>query len=399
MWLRATLRYGATEEKAFAGEVGLRGAFIVTMTPRPVRQLLGLSLALPEGEPLEVNGMVARSVRPEEAARLGVPPGMGIQFYGLSRAGRERWEQVFFRLLTGRIRRTSAPPTSRAARSGGAPSLVIVDGAEPAAGAVGPKRARPSQRPAEPYVALTRVRRRPGDQGARTAPTRAEEPASLAEATEGAGQLSSWYQYFLDDDGTAAASRSMHAEGRHEEPPGRAASAPDCLDGPVLYRLAVGGARALRQFGATVLSARGIFLRSVDPRPPGTPVVVCVVHPLSGEELHLPGEVVSVADDRPGVAVALHGLRKRDVRDFERFAAEGRVGSSAGETADVPTLSHAPPRLCGAEGQRPEAAQDVGLSGLMVLTATGRASPVGSPGGSADEGEELSVSDLEIVDD
>lgn len=76
-------------------EVGRRGVFVVSEHPWPPRKLVSLELTLPDGTLFEVHGMVARSVSPEESRLHGVPAGMGVQFYGLSRMGQKQWESFY----------------------------------------------------------------------------------------------------------------------------------------------------------------------------------------------------------------------------------------------------------------------------------------------------------------
>jgi hypothetical protein len=106
---------------------------------------------------------------------------------------------------------------------------------------------------------------------------------------------------------------------------------PDETTGANVYRLALPSVAALQHFGDTALRAGGVFVRTADLRPPGTAAVVSVVHPATGDEFHLPGEIVGQPSEKPGVAVKLHGVTARTFEDFQRFTAQ-----------DAPSASRAP---------------------------------------------------------
>jgi hypothetical protein len=189
--------------------------------------------------------------------------------------------------------------------------------------------------------------------------------------------------------------------------------APDNVEGPVVYRLALPTVAGLRGFADNALSARGIFIRTVNARPPGTMAVVCVVHPQSRDEFHLPGEVIAVGTDEQGVAVAFHGVTPNTAEDFRRFIVQGspnasplpapHPGADRDEADAQMTLVHVAARTRrGDPDSSPlENAQDIGPSGLLLLTGGGGDGPVSS-GESEDpseEFEELSVADLFFLDE
>ncbi len=51
--------------------------------------------------------------------------------------------------------------------------------------------------------------------------------------------------------------------------------------------------------------------------------MVCVIHPVSGDEFHLPGRVVKSKQDSTGVAVAFASITAGTQRLFHRFIALG----------------------------------------------------------------------------
>jgi hypothetical protein len=94
-------------------DVSFKGIFVRSDTPLRERHLVRLRLTLPpEGDELEVMGMATRFL----PARQGLPPGAGIQLYGLAQANRERWDR-FIRYV---VASTQAPAAATAALPGGA---------------------------------------------------------------------------------------------------------------------------------------------------------------------------------------------------------------------------------------------------------------------------------------
>jgi Tfp pilus assembly protein PilZ len=74
-----------------SADVSRHGAFVVTDSPRPERELVQLSFQLPDVGSVDVLGMVARQVRAEEGAD-DQPPGMGIDFFALSKEAKQVWD-------------------------------------------------------------------------------------------------------------------------------------------------------------------------------------------------------------------------------------------------------------------------------------------------------------------
>lgn len=72
-------------------DVSRHGAFVVTDSPRPERELVQLSFQLPDEGSVEVLGMVARQVRADEVED-DEQPGMGIDFFALSKEAKLVWD-------------------------------------------------------------------------------------------------------------------------------------------------------------------------------------------------------------------------------------------------------------------------------------------------------------------
>lgn len=91
-----------------------------------------------------------------------------------------------------------------------------------------------------------------------------------------------------------------------------------------VYRLGLPSVSALEDFAKTAFKAGGVFIRTDELRPIGTPSVVLVPHPESGDEFHIPGVIASIrAEGRAGVGIKFAGIDQFTVRDFRRFTALG----------------------------------------------------------------------------
>lgn len=75
------------------GDVSRHGAFIKYETPVPVRQLVQVRFRLPDGE-CDAMCMVARWLGPETARG----PGMGVDFFALSKDAKTLWERFIYEL-------------------------------------------------------------------------------------------------------------------------------------------------------------------------------------------------------------------------------------------------------------------------------------------------------------
>jgi hypothetical protein len=168
-----------------------------------------------------------------------------------------------------------------------------------------------------------------------------------------------------------------------QRPMGGLGLAPDDQMGFIVYRLALPSVESLIGFADNALTSQGVFVRTNQIRPPGTPAVVCVVHPLSGDEFHLPGEVATVPASRPGVAVQFQGITERTASDFHNFIALGipqdelsmevrspYQGFSENELTMVASSEH---NTSQNERNLPrENTHEVRLDDLMLITGIGR---------------------------
>lgn len=355
VWLRTNLRTDGRSVQVYTGEIGLRGAYIVTEIRHLPRQLVSASIVLPDGSEIDLNGMVIRTVSADAAARRGAPPGIGVQFYGLSRECKQRWEDMFFRILSDRSPRSSPEAddgvpeqasglTARQATKKSPPSLVIVpEGAHVEAEA--------DESPPSP---IPLVQKQPAKKFPPPLPKRRHSSAPPPRAVQSETvDWSSWYKYFHGSDGAKGREStelkwpppppSDHPAAASYEPPTTDASAPDNVNSPAMYRLALADVTAMRRAIDGAIEAGGLFVQGGKARPAGTPAVLCVVHPLCSDELHLPGEIVDVSpgDGRQGVSIAFNSLGDKSRKSFHRFV-------ELGATADDPATRRAPetPQQC-----------------------------------------------------
>jgi Tfp pilus assembly protein PilZ len=112
--VKVVLGSGRTEIVTQTKDVSFKGVFVRSDTPLAERHLLRLRFTLPpEGDELEITGMVARGV----PTRGSSSPGVGIQFFAASAGTRERWNR-FIRFVAAGARALPAPqgaPASAAA--------------------------------------------------------------------------------------------------------------------------------------------------------------------------------------------------------------------------------------------------------------------------------------------
>jgi len=102
-------RQGATQ--LLTADVSRRGAFVVTDSPWPDRELVHLCFQLPgDDDPVELMGMVTRRVPTKEDNGR---PGMGIDFFALSSEARKRWESFVLSLPEEDAAEQAAPVRRR----------------------------------------------------------------------------------------------------------------------------------------------------------------------------------------------------------------------------------------------------------------------------------------------
>ncbi|NOZ85143.1 MAG: hypothetical protein GXP49_02545 [Deltaproteobacteria bacterium] len=105
--LPVTIKDKGNTHKVYTYDISRHGVFLKTDRPKPVRQLLQLMLELPNGKKLEVMGMVARSIGPDEPGPTG--PGMGIDFFTLSANAKSGWDDFVLGLKDKKLDVPSTP--------------------------------------------------------------------------------------------------------------------------------------------------------------------------------------------------------------------------------------------------------------------------------------------------
>ena len=78
-----------TETRLYATDIGKGGLFLEMMQPPPVGSVVRILLAVLPGKMMPVDCRVMRVVSREEAVQLGILPGVGLKFEGLTVASRE----------------------------------------------------------------------------------------------------------------------------------------------------------------------------------------------------------------------------------------------------------------------------------------------------------------------
>lgn len=433
--LPVTVRLGGQERDLKTVEISLGGAFVATDEAYQLNQLVQLSLELPQGPVLEIDGMIVRTVEPDIAAELGIQPGVAVQFYGLDGASEDIWHHFIegcFREATesfldcddldedGRttlVEDVSSfgtsdepaldsddAPAEDVARAAGLdprivaaalasdvrqdvdPDTIIDDGEEQAPrpcptngdrtviGSPPPRQpaGRSSQRDSahllSPIATVIHIIG-PDTPQPQPAAAPAEEESS-AQVEEPSDEQDGRVTFFDGIPGAEEEAAEVTTEDEPSSPnlddeaptterePVRRASRPLPADRPVapdqaivpvasgaiaarapaeltaplaptglmpnaVYRLELSSTEALEQFSQNALRAGGVFIRTSELRRVGLPAVVCVVHPDSFDEFHIPGVISSVAPERPGVSVRFAGIAKEAMRDFRRFIALG----------------------------------------------------------------------------
>ncbi len=147
--VRVVLAAGRRETVARTEDVSFNGLAVRTDLPLEGRQLVRMRLTLPpEGDELAATGMVVR----RSVADGGVPVA-AVQFYGLSRAHRTRWER-FIRQVAASVSAAAAPEATTAAEAATTQEAAAAPPAPEAPSAATPE---PVRRSHPRYAATLRV--------------------------------------------------------------------------------------------------------------------------------------------------------------------------------------------------------------------------------------------------
>jgi uncharacterized protein (TIGR02266 family) len=79
---RFAVRFGTVDEfkREYATNISAGGLFIRTEAPPDMSSVIDVVLELPGGDPVEGKALVVHRISAEDAARLNVEPGAGVQF-------------------------------------------------------------------------------------------------------------------------------------------------------------------------------------------------------------------------------------------------------------------------------------------------------------------------------
>jgi uncharacterized protein (TIGR02266 family) len=100
---RFAVRFGTVDEfkREYATNISAGGLFIRTEAPPEMNAVIVVDLELPGGDPVEGKAMVVHRVSAEDASRLDIEPGVGVQFVQGDDQFRERIDK-FVAGLTGK---------------------------------------------------------------------------------------------------------------------------------------------------------------------------------------------------------------------------------------------------------------------------------------------------------
>lgn len=253
------------ETPALTQDVSTHGVFIRTDETRTPNQLVKFSIVDPELRvALDLLGIVARCVPPDEATSRN-PPGIGVSLFGNSRETEARWAAI--------IRRVKVWSEEGHLRPPGVPGPPA---ATPPAAEAAPRRLPPranSQRP--PAVAPPRPAQPTTPQ---SVPPPSAPPPSLG---LGSIPLDAGPPPVVADAAPIDAVNRMHMRR-----PGR-----------FNVTLRPEGLADLAHFEMRDISEGGTFVLTTQLLPIGSLVVLRLLHPVSGEAFHIPGQVVRAIDD------------------------------------------------------------------------------------------------------
>ena len=292
MSLSIRARFGRTLQTLTTLDIARNGLFVVTDKPPARGQLVHVNVLLPSGDgPLPLRGMVLHTVTGEDAADRGVPAGMGIQFYGLGQAARERWIGFFEAaredfLAAGGVAHPPTPAAAPAARSD--------RGSEDDAEATAEVRQPLLREDADDALDVRK-----------TSPVLGRPPSGSLATT-----------------GAVLAPDGAWEELGH-------------------FRLCPPDVAATLRFRHDALDSGGVVLVGAGSRAPGSPAVVSVVHPMTSAEFHVPGEVEAGGEDKNSIVIRFLGVTERTKEEFEHFATEGLTPAVRGNLAPgaAPELS------------------------------------------------------------
>lgn len=352
------------EERLVTCDVSRHGAFIRTERPAPLRQLVQLRFLLPGIGDVEAMCMVARWLD----GRSPPGPGMGIDFFALSKEAKGRWERFLGELRARAIPVAADEPRGSSRVSAMPPSLGVPLPPEPSAPPGMPEWMAPTS-------VTGAVTMRPA-RGARdgNAPAAKHGKPETLEELERHGELPT-----PDAPLRPWSPPRSNAEGGAGPPPRLVVPPPPPPDDDEPMRIDVHGSvfilkladrAALRAFVEQELERGGFFLRTHLVRELGDRIDVVLVHPETDEELHIEGTVVRRVIAGPletrGLGVFLKALSSDSKRKLDAFVENG------GEVVELEqVVSERQLELEAAVAREPDSAEALEALGTYLLDEEG----------------------------
>ncbi|MBI5482035.1 MAG: PilZ domain-containing protein [Deltaproteobacteria bacterium] len=120
--LKARVRFSDRKqfERCYLKDISRGGIFLRTLKPAPLEAPIEVTLELPGGREVKLNGTVVHCLPPEQA-RPGQQPGLGVQFNDLNARVRKLLEGLLVELSSPRIDAPAPPSPAAAPRPAAAP--------------------------------------------------------------------------------------------------------------------------------------------------------------------------------------------------------------------------------------------------------------------------------------
>jgi hypothetical protein len=251
-------------------DIAADGLFVVTDRPPELHHLVHLTLVLPpDSEELTIRGMIVHVVTGEQAWRKQMAAGVGVQFYGLGRRTRDRWQKFY-------------------------EATALASGMTPATDAEAPPPAPPEVKPTRSVPPEPAP---PKEEASRPVPPEPAPPEAIVQDPK-------------------VQIEPVRPTAVTTQPP------PDTPP-LVLYRVCPKDVAGVWRFRENALESGSLALVGVRPKHGSIIAVVAVVHPLTGCEFHVPARVVPTATYRRVVGVRFLGVTERTKKEFESFAKKG----------------------------------------------------------------------------
>jgi len=300
-------------QEMITGDVSRHGVFLSCDSPKPIRQLVQLTIKLPRDRSIEVMGMVARAVMPEDEAKSG--PGMGIDFFALSANAKSTWDEYILGM------KDQTPEDARVQDAAGSEQAPAEEPEAPAAAretAADVKSPEPEPDAAPPPK-----------------PPRAKVKMASPEDFADTTGVSEVFDDLPDD---ARIPESHDDEVPPPLPPDELAQVrkdrdqrPTVVDMPQVdlpvapvrrkkprfvasFLVRLKDKERLKKFYTKDISTGGMFLKTPLLKKQGDDVEVVLVHPETDQEFHLGGTVVRVESSQEmasrGMAIEFHYLAR-----------------------------------------------------------------------------------------